>query len=105
MSISPAPQAAPDAVLTLAPRQDLGTAGRLRDWFLAQQGDAAIDATDVEIVTTPAVQVLIAGSDMIRRKGGTFDVRGASAAFRACRSDLGCTLARLTDGPRPEGGA
>ncbi|TFL16723.1 STAS domain-containing protein [Jannaschia formosa] len=94
-----------DAGLTLAPRQDLGAAPRLRDWFLAQDGDARIDATAVEIVTTPALQVLISGSDMIRRKGHRFEVACPSAAFTRCLADLGCTLSRLTEGPRPEGRA
>ena len=105
MSTSPAPPTEEDAGLTLAPRQDIGAARRLRDWFLAQDGDVRIDATAVEVVTTPAVQVLIAGSDLIRRKGGKFEVDRPSAAFTRCLADLGCTLGRLTEGPRPDGGA
>ncbi|PWJ15859.1 STAS domain-containing protein [Jannaschia seohaensis] len=104
MSTSPAPPTAEDTALTLAPRQDLGSARRLRDWFLAQSGDVTVDATAVEIVTTPALQVLLAGTDHVRSQGGSVEIRCPSAAFTRCLADLGCTVDRLTKGAQPVGG-
>lgn len=91
------------AAFVLAPRQDLGAAPELRDWLLARRGDAVLDASAVEVVTTPVLQVLLAGGDHLRQRGWRLRVDRPSPAFRGCLAELGTDVARLVDGrPRPE---
>jgi hypothetical protein len=83
----------------LPPRQALAGAPALLALMRDAPGALTLDASRVEVVTTPALQVMLAGGDAIRAAGGCFAITNASPAARRCLEELGVTLARLNDGP------
>ncbi|WP_371153919.1 STAS domain-containing protein [Jannaschia sp. 2305UL9-9] len=86
----------PVTAMDLPSRLDITTAGALRDWFLACQTDGRLNGALVEVVTTPALQVLMAGRDHLRDAGHALSIDAPSAAFLGCLSTLGTDLSRLS---------
>ncbi|MEL6587104.1 MAG: STAS domain-containing protein [Pseudomonadota bacterium] len=89
---------------SLPGRLDLTNAAALRDLFLEADGPLALDASDVEVVTTAGLQVLMAGRDWMADQGFDLRVVGATPPFRSCLKDLGADLTRITfDTSLPQG--
>lgn len=82
----------------LKERLDISGAEALRAVILAADGDLTIDAGAVSIVTTPGLQVLMAGRDHQASKGHALHLRPVSDGFRACLRTLGVPLDRLRTG-------
>jgi chemotaxis protein CheX len=81
-----------EAVLPLEASLDLVAAMRLREQTseaIARSTSVVIDASAVERITTPCVQVLVAAARTAAAEGRTFTVGGASGAFEAAFLDLG----------------
>ncbi len=71
---------------------DLGTVHALREQLvaaLADQTTVSIDASKVERIGTPAVQVLLAAGRALSADGRNLLIGDASETFRAAFSDLG----------------
>ncbi len=62
--------------------------GELKDVPLTG-GGLAVDATQVEIITTPGVQVILALGKALAQAGGTFAILEKSAAFTQAFHTLG----------------
>lgn len=86
----------PDATIQLPARLDIAAAGRLRDWYLGLSCDAVLDASAVDVVTTPALQVMMAGRDWLRDRGFGVRIDGPTSDFLASLTVLGTSLARLS---------
>ncbi|WP_220749389.1 STAS domain-containing protein [Jannaschia pagri] len=82
--------------MVLPPRVDIASAGDVRTWFLDLTTDARLDASSVEVVTTPGLQVLMAGRDHLNRQSLRLTIDAPSAAFLSCLQALGTPLVRLT---------
>ena len=79
-------------VLPLQASLDLVAAMRLKEQTseaIASSTSVVIDASAVERITTPCVQVLVAAAHSAAAQGGTFAVGRASEAFKAAFLDLG----------------
>lgn len=87
-----------DGLFILKERLDISGAEALRAVILAADGDLTIDAGAVSIVTTPGLQVLMAGRDHLAAKGHALHLSPVSAGFRACLQTLGVPLDRLRTG-------
>jgi anti-anti-sigma regulatory factor len=70
---------------------DLTRAQDLRETMAAQLGDGSVllDASAVERMSTPCVQVLLAVGRAADLAGSPFQIIDASDAFRAALADLG----------------
>ena len=70
---------------------DLTGAQFLRDTLVAQltDGSLLLDASAVERMSTPCVQVLLAAARAADLAGSPFQVRDASEVFQAALADLG----------------
>ncbi|MEM9796617.1 MAG: STAS domain-containing protein [Pseudomonadota bacterium] len=84
-----------DGRLRLPPRLDMQRAPALRDWFLAREDDTVLDASDVEVLTTPALQVLMAARDHLQSHGHGLTLQNPSDALCGCLQMLGVPLQRL----------
>ncbi|MGB3556258.1 MAG: STAS domain-containing protein [Jannaschia sp.] len=80
----------------LPARADISAAGPLREWFLSADGNVELDASGVEVLTTPVLQVLMAGRDWMRDADREVRIAGPSPAFLDCMRILGTDLDRLT---------
>ena len=86
------PAKSPDhAVSALPPALDITQAHRLRDNILALLGQQSIslDASDVERMSTPCAQVLLAAGRSAAAGGVPYRILNASAVFRSALADLG----------------
>ncbi|UWQ16747.1 STAS domain-containing protein [Jannaschia sp. M317] len=92
-----APQEAEPLVLRLPARLDISEAAALRRWYLDITGDAILDASGVDVLTTPCLQVMMSGRDHLAKTGHSLRITGASAAFMGCLSTLGVAAGRLTN--------
>jgi chemotaxis protein CheX len=83
------------AYLILPPSLDLteaeGLCQALRDRL--HEGALLLDASMVERISTPCLQVLAAAAASAMRRGAEFRLRHASTAFSAAIADLGLTAA------------
>lgn len=82
-------------VILLMPKMDLTYAPSLRDRLVDVTGDCTLDASAVEVVTSPVLQVLMAAGDRARARGSRLAIRNPSQAFIACLTILGVTIARI----------
>ena len=89
-----------DGAIVLPGRVDIASARVLRDVILEAEGDVYLDASEVSLLTTPGLQVLMAGHDHLARAGRTMTLRAPSAEMRACARVLGVALDRIE---MPEG--
>lgn len=84
---------APDAnLLVLEGTFGLLEAASLRERcleLLTSEGDVGIDASKVETITTPCIQVLLATEIECRSSGRAVHLSGASEAFTEAFADLG----------------
>lgn len=74
---------------------NLGVAESLREQFVehsTQQTNLIIDASEVETITTPCIQVLLAASHAMDETGGRFSVTAASESFETAFQDLGLNV-------------
>ena len=86
----------------LRERLDIAGAEALRDAILTADGDLTVDAGAVALLTTPGLQVLMAGRDHMAAQGHALQVAPVSQGFRACLRTLGIPLDRIqTSGARP----
>lgn len=90
-----------DGVFILKERLDIAGAEALRAAILAADGDLTVDAGSVHLLTTPGLQVLMAGRDHQAARGHALRVEPVSAGFRACLRTLGVPLERLQTGGTP----
>lgn len=82
----------PSAGRRLARDLDLTAATALREQCLelmSMGGDVEIDVSDVESVTTPCIQVLLAAERSLAADGRTLRVAGDSDSMRRAFADLG----------------
>lgn len=84
-----------DGVIVLPARIDMSVAGALRDTILSTPGDIALDAGSVNLIATPAVQVLMAARDHQRAQGKTLQITNMSDGFYSSLATLGITADRL----------
>lgn len=84
-----------DGIIVLPARVDIAAAGTLRERILSGSGDLVLDAGAVNLVATPAVQVLMAARDHQQAQGHALRITHMSTGFRACLATLGVTTARL----------
>ncbi|CCD97514.1 STAS domain-containing protein [Bradyrhizobium sp. STM 3809] len=70
---------------------DLTQAGKLRDEMiqLANAGDVLLDASGVERMSTPCVQILLAAGRGAQAASRSFRIVQASELFRTAIADLG----------------
>jgi chemotaxis protein CheX len=70
---------------------DLTQARELREQMIARlrNGTVAMDAGAVERMSTPCLQVLLAGGHAAEAANSSFRIINASASFRAAVEDLG----------------
>ena len=76
----------------LARELDLTAATALREQCLelmSTGGDVEIDVSDVETVTTPCIQVLLAAEKSLAADGRRLRIAGDSASMRRAFADLG----------------
>ncbi len=90
-----------DGVFTLKERLDIAGAEALRDAILGADGDLTVDAGSVSLLTTPGLQVLMAGRDHLAAKGHALRIAPVSSGFHACLRTLGVPLERLQTGEAP----
>ena len=79
-------------VIDLACDLDLSVAGELKDQLLdAVHGDSdlVVDASSVERLTTPCVQILIAAARSLTEQGSGLVLKSPSEPFVSAFSDLG----------------
>ena len=79
-------------VIKLGPVMDLLAATDLKDDILEVLGVAngmGIDAAEVETLTTPCVQVLVAAGHAMAKRGEEFSIDNPTPAVRAAFEDLG----------------
>ncbi|WP_218156111.1 STAS domain-containing protein [Jannaschia rubra] len=81
--------------IALPERLDIAAAATLRKVLLGCDGDIVLDARNVRLLTTPCLQVLMAGRDRQRTLGRGLTVANPSPAFSSCATTLGVTLDRL----------
>ena len=89
----------------LPPRLDLAATGALHARLSAATGDCMLDASAVELLTTPALQVLMAAGDRARARSTTLALRTPSPAFTECLTLLGVADGRIRYDPAERGGA
>lgn len=78
--------------LALPAQLDIAALQGLKEELLAAaalEGDLAIDASQVERVGTPAVQLLLAAARAFSGSGRRFALRSASGTLSAAFADLG----------------
>lgn len=90
-----------DGVFILKERLDIAGAEALRDALLSAKGDVRVDAGSVSLLTTPGLQVLMAGRDHQAARGHALRISPVSAGFLACLRTLGVPLERLQTGGNP----
>lgn len=84
-----------DGVIVLPERLDIAAAGDLRARVLGGTGDLVLDARAVNLIATPALQVLMAARDHQSARGKALDITHMSDGFRNCLKTLGVPPARL----------
>ena len=82
-------------VIALPPRVDLSASIDLRDRLLSGSGDVAIDASAVNILTTPGLQVLLAAKPYLAADSRAMVIDAPSTEFLACLSDFGTDLSAV----------
>ena len=83
-----------DTLIALPGVLNLGTAEELREKFmqcLVVGTDITLDASDVETITTPCLQVLISAGRTLESGGNILSIKNSSKAFTAALCDLGLT--------------
>ena len=76
-------------------RLDLAAAVALRSDFVDHAGDLILDASDVSLITTPALQLLMALRDRQAARGDELRIASPSDEFLACIRTLGVRLNRI----------
>lgn len=74
---------------------NLGVAESLREQFVEQsiqETSIVIDASEVETITTPCIQVLLAADRAMEEAGGSLTLKLSSPAFQAAFQDLGLNV-------------
>ena len=74
---------------------NLGVAESLREQFVEQsiqETSIVIDASEVETITTPCIQVLLAADRAMEEAGGSFSLKLSSPPFQAAFQDLGLNV-------------
>lgn len=84
-----------DGAIVLPARMDIAAAGVLRDAVLARTRDLVLDASDVTLLTSPALQVLMAARDHQREGNRTIRIVDPSPGFASSIAMLGVPLDRL----------
>lgn len=84
-----------NGTIALPDRFDIGAAPRLRQALLSASGDVSLDASRVTIVTTPALQVLMAARDHLSGQGRALSIDAPSPCFLACIETLGVPMKRI----------
>lgn len=87
-----------DGLMVLPERMDISAAKKLRDAVLAETGDLVLDARAVALVTTPALQVLMAVRDHQAANDRSVIIQAPSLGFTDAIRMLGTTLDRLQTG-------
>lgn len=90
-----------DGATALPERMDIAAARLLRDAVLARTADHVFDARDVSIVTTPALQVLMAIRDHQLGNDRQISITAPSTGFIQSIRTLGISLDRLQTGGTP----
>lgn len=73
-------------------RADFSQAESLKEYLeppVAEQRDIEIDGANVEFISTPCLQLVIASATSTLRNGRSFTVSNISPAFRDAVADLG----------------
>lgn len=86
------PEAAGDATILLPASSTMPQAAALRERMLEAleaHGEITVDAKNVEIITTPVAQVLIAAHRSLEKRGGGLDVIHLCDEFSDCLHELG----------------
>ena len=81
-----------DTQVSLPPILNLSVAEELREKFLQHiplGSDLELDASQVETITTPCVQVIVAAGISIEDVGNKLAIHNPSTAFSDAFSDLG----------------
>lgn len=87
-----------DGVIVLPDRMDIAAAGILRDTVLGETRDLVLDAAGVSVVTSPALQVLMATRDHQHANDKSVAISNPSSGFVASIRILGVSLSRLETG-------
>ena len=89
-------------VVVLPARVDLVAAKSLHATLLDADGDVGLDARDVTMLSTPALQVILAGRDHFAAGGRELRIAAPSDGFISCVRTLGVPLERIQpDGETP----
>lgn len=78
--------------IVLSDRADFSQAEELKGAFetvVASTGDVDVDAQNVEFISTPCLQIIIAAATSIQRTGRKFQISNASPAFHDAVNELG----------------
>ncbi|MEM7710522.1 MAG: STAS domain-containing protein [Pseudomonadota bacterium] len=86
-----APMAQTETQVDLPARSDLSSARHLRDAVLAGDGKLVLRAGDVEVLTSPVLQVLMAARRGLASEGRHIALTSASPAFDDCLLALGAS--------------
>ena len=81
--------------IVLPARSDTPVAVALRDRILAAEGDVTLDARAVSVLTTPVLQVLMAGRDHLAGRGRALAIVAPSDGFEASLRTLGVPFDRV----------
>lgn len=84
-----------DGVILLPERMDIIAAGLLRTTILAEACDLVLDASEVAMMTTPAIQVVMAARDHQQEQGNSLRIEAPSPGFTAAAKTLGVPLDRM----------
>ena len=82
-------------VIALPARVDLSASIDLRDRLLSSSSDVTIDASGVNILTTPGLQVLLAAKPHLAADSRVLTIDAPSAEFLTCLADFGTALSAI----------
>ncbi|PVZ47848.1 STAS domain-containing protein [Thalassobacter stenotrophicus] len=90
------------SVIALPARVDLSASIDLRDRLLSGSSDVTIDASSVNILTTPGLQVLLAAKPHLAADSRALTIDAPSAEFLSCLTSFGTDLSAIqTEGAAP----
>lgn len=82
-------------VITLPGRVDLPASIDLREQILSSSNDITIDASEVTMLSTPGLQVLLAAKQHLGAVGKDILIDRPSPEFLACVADFGTDVSSL----------
>jgi anti-anti-sigma regulatory factor len=93
-----------DGKIRLPAKADLAVAPALHAQLKHASGDVVLDASEVKVLTTPVLQVLLSAANTFREKGGSLSLDPISKAAETCLAELGIEPDAFSKGASVEGG-